>query len=92
MPCRLPERIRPNVLAFGGLADGYLPFKVGGNTHEIKLASIVMKAVQAQHSSITASTMPCSGKIGDDANAAKVQVRIAALPAFAACSTLSLIV
>ena len=26
--CRLPERIRPTVLAFGGVADGFVPFDV----------------------------------------------------------------
>ena len=72
--CRLPDRIRPGVLAFGGLADIFLPFKADGRTHELKLASIVMKAVRAQHPSIKEYAMPCAGKIGDDANAAKVQV------------------
>ena len=35
--------------AFGGLADGFLPFPLpGGGTAELKLASVVMKAVQAR--------------------------------------------
>lgn len=45
----LPEHIRPAVCAFGGLADGFLPFDVGGGrTEHLHLASIVMKAVQAR--------------------------------------------
>ena len=47
--CRLPERIRPSVLAFGGVADGFVPFE-GSHSHfeeELHLASVVMKAVQA---------------------------------------------
>lgn len=49
---RLPERVRPNVLAFGGVADGFIPFEAkdkGGQEVELKLASIVMKAVQVSH-------------------------------------------
>ena len=30
--CRLPERIRPTVLAFGGVADGFVPFDVPSPT------------------------------------------------------------
>ena len=45
----LPERVRPSICAFGGLADGFLPFDVGGGrTEELRLASIVMKAVQVR--------------------------------------------
>lgn len=45
----LPEHIRPAVCAFGGLADGFLPFDIGGGrTEQLHLASIVMKAVQAR--------------------------------------------
>lgn len=45
----LPERIRPAVCAFGGLADGFLPFDVGGGrTERLTLASVVMKAVQVR--------------------------------------------
>lgn len=45
----LPKHIRPAVCAFGGLADGFLPFDVGGGrTEQLHLASIVMKAVQAR--------------------------------------------
>jgi len=37
------------VCAFGGLADGFLPFDVGGGRAErLTLASVVMKAVQAR--------------------------------------------
>ena len=44
----LPERVRPAICAFGGLADGFLPFDVGGGrTEQLRLASVVMKAVQA---------------------------------------------
>ena len=46
---RLPERIRPNILAFGGVADGFVPFEARdkqGQEVQLKLASIVMKAVQ----------------------------------------------
>ena len=35
--------------AFGGLADGFLPFDVGGGrTEQLTLTSVVMKAVQAR--------------------------------------------
>ena len=52
--CSLPERIRPTVLAFGGVADGFVPFdaqtedgKQGESQQvELQMASIVMKAVQ----------------------------------------------
>ena len=46
---RLPERIRPSVLAFGGVADGFVPFEGSGGQceEELHLASVVMKAVQA---------------------------------------------
>ena len=52
--CSLPDRIRPTVLAFGGVADGFVPFdaqtedgKQGeGQQVELQMASIVMKAVQ----------------------------------------------
>lgn len=52
--CSLPERIRPSVLAFGGVADGFVPFDAhtldgqAGESQEVELqmASIVMKAVQ----------------------------------------------
>jgi len=52
--CSLPERIRPTVLAFGGVADGFVPFDVstedgkqgGSQEVELQMASIVMKAVQ----------------------------------------------
>ena len=54
----LPERIRPTVVAFGGVADGFVPFEgqtesscssVDGEQSkgaELGMASIVMKAVQ----------------------------------------------
>ena len=59
--CSLPERIRPTVLAFGGVADGFVPFDAHTSNNnssssskhdvsegqvELELASIVMKAVQ----------------------------------------------
>lgn len=55
--CSLPERIRPTVLAFGGVADGFVPFDAQtedgkqGESQEVELqmASIVMKAVQVHH-------------------------------------------
>ena len=75
--CRLPQRIRPNILAFGGLADGFLPFDTapGKPKVELHLASVVMKAVQARvHGGQQYGCMPCSGKVGDDTNAAKAQV------------------
>ena len=46
---RLPERIRPAILAFGGVADGFIPFEAkdsSGHEVQLKLASVVMKAVQ----------------------------------------------
>ena len=71
--CRLPERTRPSTLAFGGLADGFLPFQAGGKTVELEMASVVMKAVQAHHPAVRQEA-PCAGKIGDDLDAAKAQV------------------
>ena len=52
--CSLPERIRPTVLAFGGVADGFVPFDAQTQDGEqelsqevqLQMASIVMKAVQ----------------------------------------------
>jgi hypothetical protein len=70
----LPERTRPTFCAFGGLADGFLPFQLSdGGVAELKLASVVMKAVQARHPQVE-SSMPCAGKLGDDASHAKAQV------------------
>ncbi|DBA73502.1 hypothetical protein WJX77_001486 [Trebouxia sp. C0004] len=77
----LPERIRPTVLAFGGVADGFVPFdaqtedgKQGESRKvEIQMASIVMKAVQARHPKIP-SDQDCAGKHGDDDNLVKAQV------------------
>ena len=71
---RLPERIRPSICAFGGLADGFLPFDTGqGPPVELKLASVVMKVVQARCPGIE-TCMPCAGKFGDDADHSKAQV------------------
>lgn len=68
---RLPPRIRPAVFAFGTLADGFLPFDgqegehvaaepsagaAGGQQPEIKLASVVMKAVQSSRPGLACST------------------------------------
>ncbi|KAK9838087.1 hypothetical protein WJX81_000247 [Elliptochloris bilobata] len=74
--CSLPERVRPAICAFGGLADGFLPFDVGGGrTEQLKLASVVMKAVQAHAPDCSsARCMDCAGKLGDDANKGKAQV------------------
>lgn len=70
---RLPERIRPSICAFGGLADGFLPFETkNGSQVELKLASVVMKAVQARSPGIK-TCMPCAGKLGDDADHSKAQ-------------------
>lgn len=51
----LPPRIRPHVVAFGTLADGYLPMQLpapggagAGEEVQVQLASLVMKAVQAR--------------------------------------------
>ena len=74
MLLRLPCRIRPDLCAFGGLADGFLPFQVEGKDPvELDLASVVMKAVQARALGVQAC-MPCCGKLGDDANHSKAQV------------------
>lgn len=76
MHCRLPERIRPSICAFGGLADGFAPFDLpDGTTAELQMASVVMKAVQAHHPAVSPTSMPCAGKLGDDANMVKAQVR-----------------
>ena len=51
--CSLPERIRPTVVAFGGVADGFVPFDAqtedGKQEVELQMASVVMKAVQVLH-------------------------------------------
>eukprot|EP00884_Botryococcus_braunii_P006522 jgi/Botrbrau1/15871/Bobra.40_1s0055.1 len=72
--CKLPERIRPTFCAFGGLADGFLPFDVGqGRTVTLQMASVVMKAVQARKPGLKSCTA-CAGKLGDDVPASKLQV------------------
>ena len=38
------------------------------------MASVVMKAVQVQHPAVSPTSMPCAGKLGDDADLAKAQV------------------
>ena len=77
--CRLPERIRPALCAFGGLADGFAPFHLpNGSTAELEMASVVMKAEQAHHPAVSPTSMPCAGKLGDDANMVKAQVIIEA--------------
>ena len=46
---RLPGRIRPNLFAFGTLADGFLPFLLpDGSEETLDMTSVVMKAVQAR--------------------------------------------
>lgn len=71
---RLPEHIRPGICAFGGLADGFLPFQAPkGTTVELQLASVVMKAVQARKPGVE-TCLPCAGKLGDDADHSKAQV------------------
>ena len=87
-PRRLPERIRPTVCAFGGLADSFLPFPLpnGQGTIEMGLASVVMKATQARLASGTGmmsnggslnERMESAGKLGDDASMSKAQARAA---------------
>lgn len=60
----LPARVRPAICAFGGLADGFLPFDIGGGrTEQLRLASVVMKAVQARlcrQPSVAPSCSVCS--------------------------------
>ncbi len=77
--CSLPERIRPAFCAFGGVTDGFLPFELpSGESFKVELASVVMKAVQAHVPGAAAAhelAMPSAGKLGDDANLAKAQVR-----------------
>jgi hypothetical protein len=100
----LPERIRPTWLAFGTLADGFLPFfrsspdegiattkagdaSVENNANatgqgqalgracplnsrlEVRLCSVVMKAVQARHPAVAAWEVngESAGKLGDGA-------------------------
>jgi hypothetical protein len=79
---RLPRRIRPHYLCFGTLADGFPPLPVatdsaaldggggggGGDAGpvQIRLASLVMKAVQARHPAVAVSPgAECAGKLGD---------------------------
>ena len=53
---------------------GFLPFETGsGSQVELKLASVVMKAVQARSPGVK-TCMPCAGKLGDDADHSKAQV------------------
>ena len=93
--CRLPARIRPTMCAFGGLADGFLPFPLpGGGTSVLGLASVVMKAAQArvvgggspQAAAASGGRMESAGKLGDDVSMSKAQV--AALLSKAACRAL----
>ncbi|KAI7835494.1 hypothetical protein COHA_009358 [Chlorella ohadii] len=70
---RLPPRIRPSIFAFGTLADGFLPFDSnGGEEAEVKLCSVVMKAVQSSRPGLQCSC-ESAGKLGDDASASKMQ-------------------
>jgi hypothetical protein len=62
------------VCAFGGLTDGFLPFELPDNSRfELKLASVVMKVVQAHVPNLD-TTAECAGKLGDDASMVKAQV------------------
>ena len=60
------------------MTDGFLPFELpGGDAFHLKLASVVMKAVQARIPGASAAEellMPCAGKLGDDAHLIKAQV------------------
>ncbi|KAK3237970.1 hypothetical protein CYMTET_51979, partial [Cymbomonas tetramitiformis] len=71
----LPERVRPQIVGFGTLLDGFLPFDIGDGQNEatISLCSVVMKAVQAHVPGIP-STQVCAGKLGDDTNSNKQQL------------------
>lgn len=79
----LPDRIRPTVVAFGGVADGFVPFDIQTDSNsgldgdksdvELELASIVMKAVQARHPQMP-SQQESAGKHGDDDDLVKAQV------------------
>ncbi|PRW20330.1 hypothetical protein C2E21_9047 [Chlorella sorokiniana] len=71
---RLPPRIRPAVFAFGTLADGFIPFDCsdGGDDAEVKLCSVVMKAVQSERPGLECSC-ESAGKLGDDVSASKMQ-------------------
>ena len=64
------------MLAFGGLADQFLPFTTAaGEEATLGLASVVMKAVQATHPQRShGECMPCAAKLGDDSSASKAQV------------------
>lgn len=46
---RLPDRVRPGILGFGTLADGFFPFELPGRSvpGTLQMTSVVMKAVQA---------------------------------------------
>jgi hypothetical protein len=78
---KLPPRIRPSIMCFGSLADGFLPFDgvdaLGDDgdhiplSNSVSMSSIVMKVVQATRNGsvpqnqLRQPIMPCAGKLGD---------------------------
>jgi hypothetical protein len=58
----LPERIRPALLGFGTLADGFLPFQLGGVQQlQLSMCSVVMKAVQGRAARMGEPHQACAG-------------------------------
>jgi hypothetical protein len=58
----LPERIRPALLGFGTLADGFQPFQLpGGQQARLQMCSVVMKAVQGRAAKLGQPLQACAG-------------------------------
>ncbi len=59
----LPERIRPVLLGFGTLADGFQPFQLpGGRQAQLRMCSVVMKAVQGRAAKLGQPLQACAGE------------------------------
>lgn len=72
---RLPQHLRPSILGFGGLADGFLPFDTpSGEQVTLAHCSLVMKAVQARAQKLGDPPQASAVKLGDDESLSKAQV------------------
>lgn len=72
---RLPERVKPSAVGFGTLADGFVPFEAPDGTEvNVKMSSIVMKAVQASVRGMEKPVQRCAGKLSDEADESKLQL------------------